>query len=44
MRTLTVFNDLVNIDKAASVLNDKTDEQYNFLRELQKVNFETVDF
>lgn len=41
MRTLTVFKDLINIDQVERPGHspDKFDEQYNFLRELQKVNF-----
>lgn len=40
MRTLTVFNDLVNIDKkeTGSYSTDKTNEQYHLLQELQKVS------
>lgn len=39
MRTLTVFNDLVNIGKSeADHLGDEADEQYHLLRELQKVS------
>jgi hypothetical protein len=37
MRTLTVFNDLVNIDKYENAA-DKSDDDYAFLREIQKVN------